>query len=219
MRVCLRALTGRTLLLAVLGLSGCQGAYYGALEKVGVHKRDIMVSRVEAARDSQEETKEQFISALEQFSQVVNFDGGALETEYERLDRKFERSEAGAREVSDRIDAVQDVSQALFDEWQEELALYKDERLRASSARQLSATRERYRQMLGAMRKAERSMQPVLNAFRDRVLFLKHNLNARAVASLKGELSQVERDVAGLVQEMQRSIDESNAFIEQLGTA
>lgn len=212
-----RLLPQAAALLTVLALGGCQSAYYGALEKVGVHKRDIMVSRVEAARDTQEETKEQFVSALEQFSQVVNFDGGALESEYNRLNDEFERSEDKAAEVSDRIDAVEGVSQALFDEWRKELELYTDTSLRASSARQLSATQGRYDQMLRAMRKAERSMQPVLGAFRDRVLFLKHNLNARAIASLKGELSEVERDVAGLVREMQRSIDESNAFIQQLG--
>jgi hypothetical protein len=203
---------------AVLLLTGCQSAYFSAMEKIGYHKRDILVSRVEAARDTQEETREQFVSALEQFSRVVEFDGGKLESEYRRLNTEFERSEDMAEAVGDRIDAVEGVAEALFSEWRGELDQYTDRGLRAASEQQLKATRARYTPMRTAMRRAERSMQPVLDAFRDRVLFLKHNLNARAVAALKGELATVERDVAGLVTQMQRSIDESNAFIRELGT-
>ena len=74
----------RILLLIVaamtfLSLSGCQSAYYSTMEKLGVHKRDIMADRVSEARDSQEEAKEQFASALERFSSVLDFQGGTLE--------------------------------------------------------------------------------------------------------------------------------------------
>ena len=31
-----------------LGLTACQTVYYSAMEKVGVHKREILVDRVEA---------------------------------------------------------------------------------------------------------------------------------------------------------------------------
>ena len=46
------------LLGASLLLGGCQSAYYGAMEKVGYHKRDIMVDRVQEAKESQEEAQE-----------------------------------------------------------------------------------------------------------------------------------------------------------------
>ena len=36
------------------------------------------------------------------------------------------------------------------------------------------------------MRLAESRIEPVLKSFRDQVLFLKHNLNAKAIASLRG---------------------------------
>jgi hypothetical protein len=66
------------------------------------------------------------------------------------------------------------------------------------------------------MRKAESSIDPVLTTLKDNVLYLKHNLNARAIASLKGELGTVNQDVAALVATMQSAIDESNAFIAEL---
>jgi hypothetical protein len=68
------------------------------------------------------------------------------------------------------------------------------------------------------MKAAEATMTPVLAAFKDQVLFLKHNLNARAVASLSETVRGIEGDVAKLIADMNASIAEANAFIEQLGT-
>lgn len=59
-------------------LAACSTAYYGAMEKFGVYKRDILVNRVEDARKSQNDAKEQFDSALAQFRSIVRFDGGNL---------------------------------------------------------------------------------------------------------------------------------------------
>ena len=67
------------------------------------------------------------------------------------------------------------------------------------------------------MKQAERKIDPVLSAFRDQVLFLKHNLNAQAVASLQGELVSIESNVASLIKEMDASIAEANTFINSMG--
>lgn len=208
----------RTVLIlgTVLWLAGCQSAYYGALEQVGIHKRDILVDRVKEARDAQEETKEQFQSALERYSAVVNFDGGELESRYIELNDAFEDSEARAKDVSDRVDSVEDVAEALFEEWREELELYQSADLKRSSAAQLRDTERRYGKLIRAMRRAESKIAPVLSAFRDQVLYLKHNLNARAVAALKGELDTIETDTAALIREMEAAIRESNTFIAEL---
>lgn len=195
---------------------GCQSAYYGTLEKVGIHKRDIMVDRVEDARDAQEEAKEQFQSALEQFTSVVEVKGGDLEKKYNRLNDIYEECEAKAERVHDRIDKVEDVSEALFDEWEEELELYSSPSLRADSRRKLDQTKRDYNSLIRAMKRAEKKINPVLVAFRDQVLYLKHNLNAQAISSLKNELVAIEDDVAGLVSEMEASIREAEQFIEAL---
>ena len=66
------------------------------------------------------------------------------------------------------------------------------------------------------MERAEAKIDPVLAAFHDQVLFLKHNLNARAVASLQNELDTMEAEIAALIQEMQRSINEADTFIRTM---
>jgi len=196
--------------------AGCQKAYYDTMEKFGVHKRDIMVDRVEEARDSQEEAKEQFQSALEQFTTVLNFKGGKLEDKYKTLQAEYDKSEAKADDVKKRIDAVEDVSEALFDEWDDELDQYSNASLRRDSERKMVQTRLQYDQLIKAMRKAEAKIDPVLRAFRDQVLYLKHNLNAQAIASLQSELVGVESDIADLIQEMEKSIGEANSFIKTM---
>jgi Skp family chaperone for outer membrane proteins len=195
---------------------GCESAYYGTMEKFGYHKRDLMVDRVESARDGQEEAKEQFESALDKFSSVLQFDGGDLEDKYDQLKTEYDKSEARAKTVRDRIDAVEDVAEDLFDEWEAELQQYKSDSLRRSSARKLKQTQRQYDQLIGAMKRAEKKMDPVLTAFHDQVLFLKHNLNARAIASLQTELVSVEAEVNSLIRDMEASINEANAFINTM---
>ena len=200
----------------LLPLGGCQTAYYGTMEKLGIHKRDILADRVEDARDSQQEAKQQFKSALEQFSALTHFDGGDLEAVYNDLNDEFEQSEEAAEAVQSRITAVEDVAEALFSEWQDELSLYSNQKLRSSSEQKLRATKRKYSQLLTAMQRAEKKIKPVLDVFRDQVLFLKHNLNAQAISSLKSELRSVESNVASLVAAMEKSIGEADAFIRSL---
>jgi len=204
------------MLACIVSLTGCSSAYYGTLEKVGIHKRDLMVDRVEDARDAQEEAKEQFQSALEQFTSVVTVKGGDLEKKYIQLNDAYEASEKKAEVVHDRIEKVEDVSEALFDEWEDELALYSSPRLREDSRKKLEQTRSDYKRLIKAMKRAEKKIQPVLVAFRDQVLYLKHNLNAQAISSLKNELVSIEDNVAGLVSEMEASIREAEQFLEAL---
>ncbi|MBM4203839.1 MAG: DUF2959 domain-containing protein [Gammaproteobacteria bacterium] len=176
------------------------------MEKVGVHKRDILRDPVEEAMDSQEEAKQEFRSALEQFEAVVGIQPGGLKDAYTELQGAYDDAESRAKEVSDRIAAVEDVSGDLFAEWQRRIDMITNAKLKAGSRKQLQSSQTAYRGFIGAMRQAESSMQPVLTAFRDQVLYLKHNLNAQAIASLKGELSTIEADVGRLIRDMVESI-------------
>lgn len=205
-------------LFSSLLLVGCGGVYYGAMEKIGIHKRDILVDRVTAARDSQQETKEQFVSALEQFKAAVAFDGGELEKQYQQMKAALEDSEEQAEEVRSRVAAVEDVAEALFDEWEGELDQYTSASMRNASEQQLKQTRNHYYKLISAMKKAEAKIDPVLNPLRDQVLFLKHNLNARAIASLQTELGHIETDVFRLIRDMELSIKEADQFISALKT-
>ena len=186
------------------------------MEFFGQEKRDILVNRVDDARDSQEEAKEQFASALDRFRSLMQFDGGDLEEIYDRLSAEKERSDRRAADVTEQIDEVEDVANALFEEWEEELQQYGDPELRRASEDQLRQTKNEYGKMIRAMQRAESKMEPVLVAFNDQVLFLKHNLNARAIASLENTAAELQTEVTNLIAEMEASIDEANRFIDSM---
>lgn len=204
------------LLFVVLWLGACESAYYGVHERFGVLKNDILVDRVEDAMEAQEEAKEEFKDALVQFEAVVGVPESELKSVYGRLSDAYEDSADKAETVSKRIAAVEDVAEDLFDEWSEELEQISNASLRRKSAEQLRVSKRRSTNLIKAMKKAEARMAPVLTSFRDHVLYLKHNLNAQAVASLRGELGGIETDVGRLIAEMERSIAEAQSFIQTM---
>lgn len=202
--------------LSVTLLSGCQTAYYSAMEKVGVYKREIMVDRVEDANEAQQNAQKQFTSALEGLKALNNFHGEELEAAYNDVSEQYEDSEAAVNKVKDRIAAIEDVADALFDEWQGELSLYKSAKLKHESERKLRATKIQYQTMLSAMKRAEKQMEPVLDTLRDNTLYLKHNLNAVAIGSLEGEFNSLQREIQQAIRNMNSAIAESNRFINHL---
>jgi hypothetical protein len=201
--------------LAVLG-GGCSSLEYKVREGFGQHKREILVDRVDAAKDSQEEAKVQFVSALEQFRSVTGFTGGDLEKKYDELKSEYDRCVSRADEVRERVRAVDDVARALFREWEDELAQYSSAQLRATSERELRQTQQAYERLYALMRTAAERMDPVLATFKDQVLFLKHNLNARAISSLGGVTTELERSVDVLVADMERAIADANRFLQSM---
>lgn len=200
----------------LLFITGCQSAYYATMEKFGVHKREILVDRVEETKESQQASQQEFQSALERLTTLINFDGGELQQAYELLNDDYQASMAAAEAVSSNINKVEDVANALFDEWADELEQYSSDKLKRQSARQLSTTQRQFERLLRSMRSSEAKMQPVLDSLQDNVLYLKHNLNAQAISAIKGEFTGLKRDISALIADMNRSIEDSNKFIAEM---
>ncbi len=201
------------------GCAATRSAYYNTWEKFGYAKRERLVDNVKAAREEQVQAKKQFATALDQFESVVNFDGGDLEPMYNKLNKQYEGCESQAEAVRGKIKSVKNVAQALFSEWQEEIKQIKDDPgLQSSSRKLLDQTRSSYDELIVRMDAAASSMDPVLVRFKNRVLFIKHNLNAQAISSLKGTEMELGQDIQNLVRDMEASIAEADKFIAKIGT-
>jgi len=198
---------------------GCTTIKYNTLEKFGIHKRDILVGNVEDARDSQEVAQKQFKDALEKFGSVVEIEETGLKKAYDRLSDEYDDSLDAAEDVRDEIDDVNEVATDLFAEWREEINLYTNDTLKQDSEAKLRETEGRYLELSETMRIAEESMDPVLETMQNNVLYLKHNLNAQAIGALKNTYGGLATDVDILIEEMNRSIERSNTFIENLRTS
>ncbi|MGI9236086.1 MAG: DUF2959 family protein [Woeseiaceae bacterium] len=198
------------------GLAGCASVQYSALEKVGVHKRDILVDRVEDARDAQADTRENLVSAYEELSSLIGYEGGELQDKYEQLSDAVDDAGDATEELDDRLVAIDRVSKDLFDEWESELDLYTNQRLRADQADKLALARRQFGQMRSRMQKARDRVDPVMAVLTDNVLFLKHSLNAQALTALRGQAATLENQVDVLIRDMQLAIDEADAFIDRM---
>jgi tetratricopeptide (TPR) repeat protein len=193
-----------------------RAVYYSARESIGEHKREIVVYQVEQACVSLQETRNEFEDALERFKNLVCVNDSGLEHRYNLLNRQYQFCRAKSDAVGNRIKAIEEVSEALFVEWENELNEYANRTLRNSSQRQLKAARQNYVRLMKAMQKAESKIQPVLAAFKDQVLYLKHNLNARAIAALQHEFIEISIDISQLILAMEQTIAEANQFVSIL---
>lgn len=190
--------------------------YYNARESIGEHKREIVVYQVEQACVSLQETRDEFEDALERFKNLVCVNETGLEHKYNQLNRQYQFCRSKADNVGARIQAIEEVSEALFVEWENELNEYTNRALRNSSKQQLKAARQNYTRLIKAMHRAEHKIQPVLAAFKDQVLYLKHNLNARAIAALQHEFIEISIDISQLIQAMEQTIAEASQFVSIL---
>jgi hypothetical protein len=191
-------------------------AYYNTKESLGQHKRDLVVLHVEQACSSLERSRDQFEDTLDKFKTVICVPETSLEHKYKLLKRQYDFCQLRADEVSHRIAAIIAVSEALFTEWEAELKLYESRALRSRSNQQLKASRQHYARLLKSLSKAEAKIPPVLAAFRDQVLFLKHNLNAQAIAALQHEFVGISLDISQLIEVMEKTISEANQFVSIL---
>jgi hypothetical protein len=203
------------LALALLGLS-CSDAYYSFWEGVGKEKRDLFRGHVEKVRDDQEEASEQFKDTLERIKVVYQVEESELETSFRKLESAYEEAEARAQQVRERIAKLNRIADDLFTEWEGEIASMSSPELKSRSREKLRSTQARFKEMRVVMTQSEARMEPVLTRFRDQVLFMKHDLNARALSDLEGEVISIEADVESLVRDLEASIAEADRFIGEL---
>ncbi|MBT8093050.1 MAG: DUF2959 domain-containing protein [Gammaproteobacteria bacterium] len=208
--------SGAIALFFSIALVGCASVQYSALEKVGIHKRDILVDSVEDARDAQSETQQHLVTAYEELSALIGYEGGELEKQYKRLSKEVEKSSETIEELDDHLVDIDRVSEDLFEEWEAELALYNSAALRSDQERKLAAARKQFASMRTRMQTARSRVDPVMAVLGDNVLYLKHSLNAQALAALKGQATLLETQIDVLIRDMQVAIEEADAFIGRM---
>ncbi len=193
-----------------------RNAGYSAYEMIGIQKRDLLKKRVDSARADEKEAGQEFKTALERLKDVSGFQGGELEKKYESLKSSYDRANSKAETVHSSVQKVETVAKDLFEEWTNEIEQIETESLKNKSRETLRQTEDRYRQMHLSLKKAESKMDPVLHKLKDQVLFLKHNLNAQAIASLRGESLNIQKDIESLIAEMDHSIESADRFIKDM---
>jgi hypothetical protein len=211
-------------LLVFLTLSACaeriqqaaRDTAYSAYEFVGVEKRDLLKRRIAGAGEKQKDASESFQDALQVLQATYGEQGTDTEKIYKKLSGSYEESAERAEDVKESSEKMNTVAQDLFREWEKELGEIKTADLKARSRTSLRETRTRFSALHEALLQSERKMSPVLSKLKDHTLFLKHNVNAQSVASLKTESQRIESDIQALTADMNKAIQEAEAFVETM---
>ncbi len=214
-----RSLAPVALALSVVFLSACsatRGVGYKFWESFGYEKRDLFVDQVQDARAEQEATREEFSSALEQFKATFGYDGGDLEKAYNALKGSYDDVASQADALRKEVAKVKTIAGDLFVEWAGEIETQSNPDYRRAMQQQYDATQTSYKDMIAAMDRAVGKMDPVLQDFNDRVLFLKSSLNAKAIAALQTNADELIGNIDNLIAEMNASIAEADAFLAEL---
>ena len=203
--------------LSLLLTTGCQSIYNATMENVfGYEKRELFKKSVTALQAEQKDAQTEFKDAMTRLKELYSFQGGELESVYQKVKTAYERCETEAKDVRSRVDSMEDIADSMFREWEKEIQQYTNPNLATASREQLRDTKARYAQLSKTVQAAEAAMQPVLAQLKDNVLFLKHNLNASAIGSLQGEATQIQAQIDQLIGRMNASIAESDRFLKTL---
>jgi predicted nucleic acid-binding Zn-ribbon protein len=189
---------------------------YSVYEFFGVEKRDLFKKKIKNTKDDQQSAAESFQSALDKLQAIYKFDGGNLEKQYRSLDASYNTAKTKADTVHSSIKEVETVAKDLFTEWEGEINQMTSLDLQARSRKTLVDTQAKYQEFHTSLKKSESKMDPVLSKLKDHVLFLKHNLNAKAITGLKTESGKIQGDIESLMKEMNSSITQADEFIKSM---
>jgi hypothetical protein len=204
----------RGVLLSVLCLvlGACQSAGYVPAEQLGSPKLGQLVDRVEDYSDAQDEAIEQFQSTAAQLGAFATVNEGNLEATYAAALRNYNAVVQAAIAVSSALAAVDQSATAKFGEWQEEVEVYTDTRLKADNQARLGQTWQSYQSTLQVLRQSEARMNNTLTSLNDTMTFLKENLNVAAVAGHGPQFVALQASINGLVGKMKIAMTNANAF-------
>lgn len=170
---------------ALFALGSCQAMYLGTLEQFGFEKREILYERVETAGDSIVVLEQRLDEAFSVYREAIHQEGGDLLSSQKRFSNFYDKVEDAASNFDSRIEKVQAVADAMFEEWNSETGEIIDAELRRKSRSNYTRALNQYGNLLRSMRAVQAETDPILTRLRDHVLFMKLNLHPNAYAPLR----------------------------------
>lgn len=170
--------------LAVAGCANLEATFFQPKDSLALV--DDLSDRIEEVHVASEVAKERMTAAVETLRSIVSpdFRGDGLSAHAE-LTRAIEQSEEQAEVFRERVADMKDTAKELFDRWASDLEGFTNAEMRQHSQRRLEETRTRYQAIVAAVDPAQWSYDAVNRSLGDHALFLGHDFNRAAVASLR----------------------------------
>jgi hypothetical protein len=206
-----------TMAMSALGLVGCKSSptYVKAMDVVGFEKREMLKERLQEARDSQVEAKQQLQTALYTLRRFESVPAAEVSDFHDDLKGEVDKAKEEIDDLNGDIAAVETVAKEMFTDWEDELASYESAELRQKSAEELRETRRNYSTMIEQLRETQRKLSAVVPALEDQVLYVEHSINAGEKPAESDKLDDVREQISTLIEELEGSIDRTQRFIEE----
>jgi len=204
-----------SLSLALL-LTGCSSTYYKIWEKLGREKRDLLVSHVGAVKEEQAESTEQIKDALTRLQESYGKPDTKLQAFYDRLKADDTEAQEKAKTLRSRIDRMNTTARDLFKEWEKEIEEFSNPEYKSKSRANLDRSKTRFQALSNALKQSTSRMKPLLTRLHETTIFLKHNLNAQSLGTLKKEGREIERSLEALLKQINTAQKEADDFLNTI---
>ena len=182
----------------------------------GVKQTEKLVSKANDTVGSIRAAKQQIKDTLVAYNLLVGNKVEDPKKTYKDLQKGIENTDKKVADVDQKVAAMQKEADLLFADWASNLASISSEELRKRSEERLNETRERYNGILAAGDKAGKVFNPFIASLKDQVVYLGHDLNPSALASLKPDADKLNKEAEVLFKKIDETVDEASGYITSL---
>lgn len=211
------AVTG-TVMFLICGLLGCQQSFYPSIKAFKQDKRAMVIDKIRTAKDAEITAKKQFSDTIKTLATVKMSRNGKTNKLCRQLERDINRCGQKATSFIKRAATVERATKEFLRDWEDELDLFTNEKLRRASELKLENTRQQCEEVVHLMKSAGSKIEPAIIALSDYLLFLKHNLSSYTATSLEEEMSVAVNQTEEVIAAMNASILAAEKFIATLSS-
>lgn len=180
-----------------------------------IEQVDELLRRIERVQAESAVAKESAHSALNELCTLVSpgFKGDAAMA-FAKFVAASDASEEQGETLRDSVEPMRDAADALFRRWTKDMEAFGNSRMRQRSQTRLDETRTSYQSIVGASQAAQIALDAFHDDLRDHATFLRHDLNANSVASLRGDVRQLREQIEGLDMRFDATVAAARAYVE-----
>lgn len=180
-----------------------------------VQQVDELLTHIERVQVETAVAKDAAHAVLSDLCALVSpsFKGDAAPAFAEFLE-SAELSEQQGEVLAKSVEPMQRAADELFHRWTKDLENFGNTRMRTRSQSRLDETRTRYQSILGATQAAQIALDAYNNDLKDHALFLRHDLNATSVETIRGDVRLLNEQIQDLDKRFDATTAAARAYVE-----
>jgi uncharacterized protein YhaN len=182
----------------------------------GHKKTDKLIYRAQQTTSAIRAANLQVRKTLESYNYIVEGKAQDPRAEYKKLVKDIGKSQKAREDVRTKAEAMQKAADAFFQDWQESLAGYNSDEMRAKSEDRMNTTRANYDKIFEAGARAGEEFETFIAALDDQVRYLGIDLNPTAIAGLTDEAAELNEQADAFFAAIDDTIQEAVSYSSSL---